>query len=82
MFSLGFLYRKLSVESFGICEYGMKDFLTTSFLRWKLMMSLGQDEPIFTYSHRYKRHIIKEACYGGTVGANIQEFNSSLCTEI
>ena len=53
-----------------------------SSLGWKLMMSLGQDEPIHTNNHQYTQHFIREACYGGRVGAKIQEFMSSLCTEI
>ena len=46
------------------------------------MMSLGLDEPNYTYSHQYTRHFIREACYGGTVGAKIQGFRSTLHTEI
>ena len=46
------------------------------------MMSLGQDEPIHTYTDQYTRHFFRDACYGGRVRANVQEFNSSLCTVI
>ena len=45
-------------------------------------MSLGQDEPIHTYTDQYTRHFLRDACYGGRVRANVQEFNSSLCTVI
>ena len=60
----------------------MKDCLTTSSLAWKLMMSLGQHEPIYTYNHQYTRHFIREACDGRRVGANVQKFISSLSSEI
>ena len=46
------------------------------------MMSLGQGEPIYTYSHQNTRQFIREAGYGGRVGGEIQEFNSCLCTVI
>ena len=60
----------------------MKDCLTVSSLPWKLMMSLGQDEPIHTNTHPYTRLFIREAFYGGTVGAIFQEFESSDDTSI
>ena len=56
----------------------MKDCSTTSSLEWKVMMSLGWNEPIYTYNHQYTQYFIKKASYGGRVGANIQEFISSL----
>ena len=43
------------------------------------MMSLGEDEPVYTYNYQYTRLFIREACYGGRAGAKIQKFNSSLC---
>ena len=45
-------------------------------------MSLRQDEPIYTYNHQYTRQFIRKACHGRRIGANIQEFKSSLCNEI
>ena len=46
------------------------------------MMSLRQDEHFYTYSDQYIRHLIRQTCFGGRVGANIPEFISSLRTEI
>ena len=85
LLSVAFIYRRcsdknydISDKNYDISEFGMKDCSTTPSLGWKLMMSLGQDEPFYTYNHQCTRHFIREACYGGIVGANIQEFNSSL----
>ena len=55
----------------------MKDCLTLSSVGWKLMRSLGQDEPIYTYSHPYTRLYLRQDCYGGRAGANILEFEST-----
>ena len=44
-------------------------------------MSLAQDEPIYIYTHQHPRDFIREACFGGRVGVNIQEFRSSVCAE-
>ena len=44
------------------------------------MLSLGQDEPLYTYTDHHTRHFIREGCYGGRIATNIQEFNSSICT--
>ena len=33
-------------------------------------------------NHQNTRQFIREACYGGRVGTNIQEINSSRCSEI
>ena len=73
--SLAFIYRRSSDKFIDISEFGMKDCLTISSLEWKVMMSLGQAEPIHTYGHQYTRHFIRETCYGGRVGARIQESN-------
>ena len=35
------------------------------------MMSLGQEKPIYTYTHPLRKLFIREACYGGRVGANV-----------
>ena len=59
----------------------MKSWLTISSLGRKLMMSLGQGEPIYTFTDQNIPQFIKEAGYGGRVGKNIPEFISSLCTE-
>ena len=45
-------------------------------------MPLVQDEPKKTYNHYFTRHFIRRTCYGGKVGANLQEINSNLCFEI
>ena len=80
--SLAFIYRRYSDKIYDIIEFGTKGCLTTSFLGWKLKISLGQDEPIYTYNHQCTQYFVREACYRGRVGAKIQEVNSSLCTEI
>ena len=46
--SLAFMYRRYSDELYDITEFDMKDCLTISSLGWELMMSVGQDEPIYT----------------------------------
>ena len=46
------------------------------------MMSLGQDEPIQTYSHQCTRDFIAEIGFGGKVAANVQEFKSIVCGDI
>ena len=76
--SLAFIDRKYSYKRYDNSEFGMKDCLTTSSLRWELRMSLGQDEPFYTHSHQNTRYFIRETCYGGRTGANLQKFNSSL----
>ena len=59
----------------------MKDCSSIFSLGWKLMMSLGQDEPIQTYINPYRRHFAREVCYGGRVG-NIPEFEKTAITPI
>ena len=81
VFPSAFIYRRYSDVIQDTSYFGMKACLTFWSPGWKLMMSLGQDEPIYTYNHQYTRHFIREACYGGRVEANIQEFVSTLCTE-
>ena len=48
------------------------------------MMSLGQDEAFYTYTLHtlIQKHLIREACYGGRVGANIRDFESTAFTAI
>ena len=63
-------------------EFGMKDCLTISSPIWKLLMFLGQDEPYYTSSHPCTRHFIRQACYGGRVGASRREHESTAITSI
>ena len=59
----------------------LKDCLTTSSLGRNLMMSLCHDDTFYTWNHQYIRQFIKEARYGGRIGATTQKVNLSLCTE-
>ena len=47
--SLAFMFRKCSDKIYDIAEFGMEGCLTVSFLGWKLLMSLGHDEPTFLH---------------------------------
>ena len=60
----------------------MNECLTISSMGWKILISLSQVEPIYTYSHQYTRHFRKEARYGGRIGAYRREFNSSLFIDV
>ena len=80
--SLAFTYRRYPDKNCHFSEFGKKSFLTITSLGWTLKMSLVLDEPNYTYSHQHTRHFKREACYGGTVGANKQVFRSTLHTEI
>ena len=73
--SLAFFYRTYSDKFYDVTEFGMKGCLTMSSLGWKPNMSLGQDKSIYTNTDQNTRHFIREACYGGGVEVNIQEFN-------
>ena len=75
---LAFIYRRYSDKFSDISEFGLKDFLTTSSLGWELLMSLGQDEPVYTYTDQYTRFFKREVCFGGKVAANKQELKSKL----
>ena len=79
--TLAFINRRSSDKKYDISESVMKDCLTTSSLGWKLMMSLGQDEAIYTSTHSYSEHFPPEHCYGGTVGAKVREFESTALTK-
>ena len=78
---VAFVYRSYSDKVYDISGVGKKNCLTTSSLGWKTVMSLGQDEHLYIFSHQNTRCFIRGPCHGGRVGPNIQEFNSSLCTE-
>ena len=80
--SLAFIHRRYTDKIYDLSRFGMRDCLATSSQGWKLRLSLGQYELVYTDDHQYTRHFLKETCYGGSVGANIEEYNSSLCTEI
>ena len=58
--SFAFTYRGQSDKNYKFGEFGIKDCLQTSSLAWKLMMSLGQGEPIYTYSNQCTRHFIRK----------------------
>ena len=47
--------KKTSDKNKEINEIGTKDCLTIASLRWKLLMSLGQVEPIYTHKYPYTR---------------------------
>ena len=79
--SKAFLYGRYSDKIYDIGKFGMKNCLTLTSLGWKLTVFLGQDEIIYTYNHRYSRPLMREACYGGRVATNIQDFKWSICTE-
>ena len=72
--SLTFIYRRYSYNIYDIRDFGMKYCWTTLSLGWKLMMSLGQNEPFYTYNHQHTRNLKSEACCGARVWANIQLF--------
>ena len=55
----------------------LKSVIAISPLEWKLMMCLGQDEPIYTYTHPLTKHFVKEDCSGGRLGTNFREIESS-----
>ena len=80
--SLAFIYRGYSAEINAISEFGTKDCLTTSSRGWKLLMSLGQDEPINTFNYQYTRHFLKEACYAGRVESIIKAFDPIFVLEL
>ena len=80
--SVALTRRRFSDKLYDIADFGKKDCLTISSLSWKQMTSLGQDEPVHTYTHPYTRHFIKEACYGERVGADIQDFESCANTNV
>ena len=78
--SLAFKYRRFSDKIYVLADFSMKGFSTNSSLVWKLKMSLGQDEPIGTYSHPYTRRFLRQAYFGGRVGTSFREFESAANT--
>ena len=60
----------------------MNDCSTISSLGRNLLISLGQDEPVYIFSHQNSRYLLVEARYGGRVGANIREFELNAITRI
>ena len=54
-----------------ITGFSMKDCLYLSKLWLKYFNTLGtaEDEPIYTYNDEYMRHFVRQATYGGRVGA-------------
>ena len=58
----------------------MNSCLTNCSLGRKILMSLGQDGPIYAYTHPQAKHIERKACYGRRAVANTLEFESSANT--
>ena len=80
--SLAFMNRRYSDKTYESRKFVKKNCLTISSLGRKLNTSVSQDGPFYLYNHQYTRFFIRDACHGARFGANIQEFISSLCTEI
>ena len=81
-FIISLQYRGYSAEINAISEFGTKDCLTTSSRGWKLLMSLGQDEPIYTSNYQYTRHFLKEACYARRVESITKDFDPIFVLEL
>ena len=79
--TIAFIYREHPAKIYDISGFAMKDSLAVCSLGWRLMTSHGQDEPIHTYSYSHTRHFSRETCYGGKVGANFQQTESSPNTQ-
>ena len=72
LLSSAFIYRRYRYEFYDFREFGMKGCL---------LIPLRQVEPLYTCNCQDTVHFITAASYGGRVGANMQEFKLSLCTQ-
>ena len=76
---LAFTCRRFSDKVSDNCEIGIKRWNISS-LGWRLLVSLGQDELVYTNAHPLAGFLTREASYGGKIWAKVWEFETSATT--
>ena len=67
-----------------ITAFSMKNCLSAPGLGWKYfnIMRDENDEPIYTYNHKYMRHFVRQSIKGRQVSAFNQYYKSKVCVDI